>query len=568
MVEPLINIPPPYYGWISRIFAVIGFICAILTIIWHIDTSTKAIYRSRGKNQSNYNSKTRTHSISDRDQSIQWKKFKRRSSGSKQIQCNNSLKFTFVLQFAVLVTLIGAVYGTCFSTPTEWSCIAAIHTSLAGYLVAKWALYMVLSFRLDAAFGDSSLAYKKSTLTIWRILLTICVIIELYFAFRYTKVEIIEADKQLPCRGSGETTVVAGIMILVDIVAGCGNCLMFIGPLKRINKVVFGGDISDKGKLFNITKIPKINVNVNDLREMSQSVSNSLKAVRARVVTAVSKTEATMKNIVQPAKDKDAKAEGKADAGDNDSDNNVNNNNDNINSHNGECIGHESDSNRGGDVTDYDASDHDNDDDDDDYNSDDVTNRQNFCFRNQTPTGTGDMSVNHFDIKNMGMQSVDTYDSSNNMDNNNSNNENNGKDINTMKNRTPKSEMNIIMEDKTVAGGSKLTTTTEIIVIGSDDDVQHESDHDQESISKSTSQLEKPLTPNVEKSHGRSSPSIARNPNAQAIDREATKLLVLTQKATRLSIMAVSSTFGGVVLMTVVGLPYVWYVMSMIEVDV
>ena len=181
------------------------------------------------------------NSAYDRDQSLKKSKRNRqnpKSPNSNRVQCTNSLKFTFVLQFFVLITLIDAVYGTCFSRKTKLSCIIAVYPTIIGYLLAKWALYMVLSYRLDASFATSALAYKKRTMIIWRIFLTLSVILEIIVTLLMVKIDIVYDDNVLPCRGSGDSTVSTILTLLVDSIAGIVNCLLFIRPLKKIDKAV------------------------------------------------------------------------------------------------------------------------------------------------------------------------------------------------------------------------------------------------------------------------------------------------------------------------------------------
>ena len=267
MVNAVINVPDFYYGWISRCFTLFGFLATVLTLSWHVytvrskfDSSTLA----RPKSVASGSARSRNNSAHSRNGSSN-------NGGSNQrtkpIKWTYSLTFSLVLQISVLIFTFICCYASFFMQPNIVSCQIAIIPTVLLYLIVKWALYMTLSYRLDAAFHGSAYQYKLSTLRILRVGLTLGVILELVLAYFQVKIEIIDEYNIFPCRGGGDTTILGITVLLMDTIAGFINVYLFVSPLKKIHKAVFDTDIEAKRRIFNYNA----NININNRSEKSSS---------------------------------------------------------------------------------------------------------------------------------------------------------------------------------------------------------------------------------------------------------------------------------------------------------
>ena len=166
----IVEVDATIYGWFSRSCIILSSIIMILSLFYH----TYQVY-------------TRIN-----DKKMKW---------------TSSILLSFVLILLMIIAL--GVYGYVAWMQTEDSkdCFVPILLSAVLYIQVKGCLYLLLSFRLDAAFGGSKYAYKKVHLRSWRAFLAICVIMETYTAYLGMTTHLLTQEEApfLRCRVTLET---------------------------------------------------------------------------------------------------------------------------------------------------------------------------------------------------------------------------------------------------------------------------------------------------------------------------------------------------------------------------
>lgn len=197
----LVKIPEEVYTLASRISVTFALFLSIITILWHISRVKRELKERRTK----------------------W---------------SYLLAYTFILQFFLALCLVALIYTTFFSAPTQISCKIAVYSPSMFYFISKWALYMLLSFRLDAAFHESKYAYSRLILNFWRVCLAFGILLEMFVLYFTTSVDVIDTkNSSFPCR-IGTTNALSLCIVVVDFVACFVNAYMFINPLKKAVKAI------------------------------------------------------------------------------------------------------------------------------------------------------------------------------------------------------------------------------------------------------------------------------------------------------------------------------------------
>ena len=118
-------------------------------------------------------------------------------------------------------------------TQSKSVCNIVVLVGAMGYVLVKWSLYMLLSFRLDAAFAGSLYAYSRRFLYFWRGCLVLFIVVEILTTLPYSDSIVLANDKYMPCRSNFPSSLL-GIFALTDIIACFVNLFLFIRQLKRV----------------------------------------------------------------------------------------------------------------------------------------------------------------------------------------------------------------------------------------------------------------------------------------------------------------------------------------------
>ena len=238
----LVNIDEEIYAWMSRVVVILVLFLSIITIIWHIFCVNRELK-------------------------------------TKRTQWSYLLASTFMLQLIIMICLVTLLYATFFSFANNLSCKFAVYSSSIAYILSKWALYMVLSFRADVSFRGSAYEYSKYTLNIWRVFFGLAIILEISVLWLTASVDIIDDDIEkensitIPCK-IGTTDAASLIVVCVDCIASFVNSYMFINPLKKAAKAV-----ESRKNIFdthnNTSKIALNNLQANTCNTTSININNN-----------------------------------------------------------------------------------------------------------------------------------------------------------------------------------------------------------------------------------------------------------------------------------------------------
>ena len=165
---------------------------------------------------------------------IHIKNIRRHIKSTNNSQLSMSLIFSVLLHIFIIIFNIFTVWVTYEKIEDIPRCEVIGHGAGTSYMLAKWTLYMLLSFRIGEVFRGSAFGYSLKLLYGWQSFLTIGVIGNAVLNVFNSKPYINNNLSFLSC-DTKVNTIILTYTALFDITACSVNLILFIIPLKKLN---------------------------------------------------------------------------------------------------------------------------------------------------------------------------------------------------------------------------------------------------------------------------------------------------------------------------------------------